>query len=811
MTDNGYIPIGVDVDEQSFADLNRSVDTADSQLGQLVDTNAAIAQSADEAGSRLQNAFAKMKSSIDDNISSIQSLRQEVQGLGADTETVSQSSGGGDGGDGGGGGAGGNISGLRRSGAILNRAGLGAVGQPLQIAGEAEQLSRTFGDIGDSLKNVVDAGGPATDVIKGIGGDLGVLATAGGLAAVALGAIVAVGAAFKSEIDNDSKGLSDAITQVDDYYKAIEKGTTDSIQLQLQAAQIQKANDDAKEAQLQKDYDVAHPAGKVTDNETADVGAAATNIVSFFSGSVRQLNTDLEASKKSVSDDSNQIIALTQALGSNAVAANDAAEAQNNYVKSLEANKVHAQQLADFEATATSKQIQDKVDANKNQITADSDLYASLSTITNPTKETTAEINRLHGEIDQLTNDDKQLSGAVLEAAKAHEAETAAIENASKAVTDHSDAVQKQEQSEVDAVNKYNSAVQSAEDTAAQARITANNKLQDALVAATQKAADAAQQALDQLQQKQADNLQSYNQDVSKETRDANDKLLDDQVKAQRQEASDLQTHLDNLKQIRDADQARQQDDLLNRNFRDLFALSEQKTQDTNKENDRYAQQQQQRQQALTQTEQDQARAEDIQRRERLIAYQIAQDDAQKQYQRALEQADAAHTKAIQAAENSYQKELTALNQSLTAKEALLKQDAINQLKVLQQTEDEKLQIFNNTLDQVNQLLSSAGGSSVSSPSAHAGQSVFTPYAAGGPIIAGQSALVNDGSNRESFNNSLFPAGLGIFIPAQSGSINPNGGGSSKSVANSNTFYITSNDPAGVRREVLNVMKEITK
>lgn len=777
MSDSPYIPIGVDVDEQSFQDLNRNVDVADANLGNLVDTSNSIGQSADDAGNRLQNAFAKMRANIDDNINSMQALRLEVQGLGDDTTNLNNNSGGGgDGGEDGGGGGLGNISGLRRSGAIVNRFAPG-VGAPLQIAGMAQQLTKTF---------------------ESLGVDMGSLTAAAGIAAPAVIGITLAVTAFNAELKAGHDAVNEALTQFDDYYKTIAKDTTEQAQQDLDNRTKQQAFLNEQRDKLQGDYEnLQKGPGDV-------LGDLSTDFSNLF-GAGKDLANSLDKAKKAATDNQAAIDADNVALGNGSLAANNAAAAEKELQKIRDANadKVvsQARQDAQLIASGTSKGVEAQI----------ADIEAAKKAISgiDLSKLSTPEHNKLTQEWTDLNKQEIDLTNNVLPLIEAREKETAEIERASKAVTDHADAIDKRNQAEVNAVDKYNAAVQTAEDNSAQARINANQKLQDALVSATEKAKEAISQAEDQLQQKLDDLHTTYDRSTSQEDRKAADQRLDDQIKTHRQEASDLQTHLDNLKQIRDADAGRQRDDLLNRNFRDLFALSEQKTQDMNKENDRYSKQEDQRQQALQNQEDDQARAEAVQRRERQIAYQQQQDDARKNYQRALEQADDAHTKAIQVAEQGYQKELRNLAQNLIDKEALLKQDAINQLKLLQQTEDVKAQIFQNSLDQANQMLGQSNAQ-VTNSASRSGRSVPVPFAGGGYANAGDITLVNDGNSRESFNNSQFPAGLGIFIPAQSGYINP-GGTTGKGQSMNNTFYIQSTDAQGVRREVLSVMKELTQ
>lgn len=773
MTDrSNYQKVGVDVDEQSFGQLTQRINAARDQIAQLRGVNQSLADTAQDAGTRLHQAFQSIKPSIDSNISSIQELRVQLTGAATDAGNLGKQVNDGGGGDSGGGVG---IAGARRTGAFLNRIGLPEIGQPLQIIGGLQSVDKTLESLGTSAEALVSKGGAATEVIQALGGDLGVVAVSGGLAVLALGAIAAAGAVFKAELDDASKGLGDAVTKVDDYYKAIEKGTTDSINAQIKAADLDKTIQEEKVKTLQAAYDAAHPKPQTADAESADIGAALTSIFSDVSGGGKQLNKDLEDSKKALNDTSINIEALKAALGDTTVASNDAAIAEQKLQdardKTADKNIQQAQQTAQLEATGTTKQIQDRLtaiqverDAVNKQIEA-----GGLSA---------AEIQKLNQQLRDLGAEAERDSVVIGPAIAAREKEIAAIENASKAVTDHANAIDKQNQAEVTAVEKYNKDVQSAEDSATQARITVNDKLQNALVSAAEKAVEDANKALDQLTQKRQDNLISLTRDEDKITRDAADQQINDQIKAQTQERDDLQTHLQNLKQIREADAGRQRDDLLNRNYRDLFSLSEQKTQDVNKENDRYTQQEQQRQEALQIQEGDQARAIQIQRRERLIAYQNSNEDALKQYNIEIQTANQAKQKAIQLAQQANQKELAVINAGLIQKEALLKQDAINTIRLTQQTADARAQIFNNELQQANALLGQ-GSLTNSGGAVRSGRSTPTPFADGGYASVGQLTKVNDkyGGQRESFNGVPFPPGLGLFIPMQSGQISSGGGG----------------------------------
>lgn len=794
---NGYVQVGVDVDDQSFAQLNTSVNSAANNLNRLAQANNAVADTADDAGSALQRAFASMKNSIDDDINSVAALRSELTGAADDAKGLAQS----DSGGGSGGGSHGLARGFGAGAALARQAGSPELAGGLQVTGELLRVSKPLGALTEGLEGLAKAGGPVTDVIKDLGGNMGVLAASGGLAVVAIGLLAAGAATLKSSIDDSVHSLTAAETQLSDYYKTIETGTSSTITSDLQKRQQQQDV-------LQKQLDQANAANNLDQNGTGDVVHDLLLDIGNLEGRGKPIADALTTAQKAFDDNTAAIAADQEALKSSTVATNDATVAEQKLQAARDAqadkNIQIAQQTQQLEASGTTKGIQDRVAAIEAERTAINKQIEAGGL-------STTETDKLSQRLRDLAAEEERDTIVIGPAIAAREKLAESEKEAAKFVTDHANAVQKQNEAEGAIVEKYNTAVQNAEDTAATARINANDKLQTALVNAAQKAVDDANKALEQLEQKRAANLQSLNQDLSKEDRASADQQLNDQVKFQRQERDDLQQHLQNLQAIRDRDAARQRDDILNRNYRDLFSLGESKTQDMGTENNRYATQEQQRKQALTDEESDQARQATASRRERLISYQQANADAQKQYTVEIAAANQAKNKAIQLAQQGYQKELLTISQGLTQKQKLLQQGVVNELKLAEQTKEQRMAILQNELNQVDELLGRTAAS------------VNTPYrsnldtrrtqvpimGSGGNLYAGQTAVVND-RNRESFGGSMFPPGLGLFTPAMSGSVNPGKSGGSTGPM-SNTFYITSHDAQDVRREVLTVMKELTK
>lgn len=718
MTDrDNYQRVGVEVDQQSFNQLKGATDSIINDLnslqnvtGRTTDSIARLNEVSNLLGREqtIQNVgrqYAQLGKIIGDDTDALRQMRVALKEVGASGEEISRATHAfqefKDSASGGGSGLG--VEGLRRTGGALNQ---------LFPDSEVGPVVQRLGDVGQVIKELGTFAGPAT---------------------IAIGAVVAIGGVFKTVLDNASVGLGEAVTKTDAYYKAIEKGTTESLENEIKSLEVHKKIEEEKQKTLQATYNAAHPTvvADTTGNEGGDVGPLLAGAFSDLSAGGKQLNKDLEDTKKEVHDTSIQIDALRAALNSSEVAANDAAEAQGKLAK---------------------------VQARQGEF--------------------------VDSEIEALKTLNKE------------------VETAEKAA-------QERAQKQVAAVEKYNEAVQSADDAAAQARLGAVNKLNDSLVAAAQKLVDDANKALETLNQKRADNLTSLQRDEDKSQREANDKLYDGQVKAQRQERDDLEQHLQRLKDIRDQDKSRERDDLLNRNYRDLFALGEQKKEQISAENDKFSEQEQQRKQAFQDEQNDEARAIQVQRRERIIAYNQANADALKQYNIELAHAQEAKTRSIQLAQQGYQKELSIINRSIIDKQNLLRQGYINELKLATQTVQARQAIFQAELNQARSDLGQSTAPRFNSPQAISSASA---YAEGGLASAYKPVKVNDrDGQRESFNGALLPRGMGLFIPMQSGSINSGSGGGNTSQVYNNTFNIVSHDPAGVRREVIDVLKRANK
>lgn len=725
MTDrDNYQKVGVEVDEASFSQLNQRANDAASSLHQLTQVNQAIADSANQAGSRLQSAFQSVKSNIDKDVASLKDLRNELNGAADDVQEVSQKSGGGFG-----------VEGLRRTGGALNQLLPDSdIGPAIQRLGDVGQVVKEAGVAAEAANISIDA---TTVAIGGLEVATGPLIVVVGAAAAIIAAITIAQKDYNDQLKAGQELLNAALDAQTEYYTDVNKLTKQQAQQRIedlktdQRIQQQIANENKSAIIRQYDALAASIGGKFqSDTQAMTAEQKLKNARDQVGGDegYKQLFAALDKANQSAGKFDQSITRVQQGLDAGAFK-----------VDKLTSALGKAGELADTGAKAEAESF-------------------------------------------------KKLNSEVQEAQKA---------------------AQERAQKQVDIVKKLDDQITSIEESAAQSRLQSAQKLQDALIKAAQNAVDAADKALAQLEQKRDENLLSLNRDLDKIDRDGTAKRIEDEITEQRRERDNLQVHLEALQQIKNRDASRERDDLLNRNYRDLFSIKEQQNTDIQTENRKYIQRQDQERQALSDQLNDEKKAQTQQRAERIDAYKQANTDALRQYNIELGNARIAKDKAIDLAKQANRAEINDLNNATNQKIKIAQAGAKADIQIVNQTEQEKFKIFQNYLNRARELEGQSTAPAFNSPQAI---SRDTGYAEGGIDPAFMPIKVNDkygGKQRESVNGMLLPRGLGMFIPMTNASINSNAGGSSTPQVYNNTFNITTHDPAGVRQEVIGVMREV--
>lgn len=354
--------------------------------------------------------------------------------------------------------------------------------------------------------------------------------------------------------------------------------------------------------------------------------------------------------------------------------------------------------------------------------------------------------------------------------------------NVDKAISDASDIqekVKQRNQDISDAYSQYKDDIKNIEESSLKQRLSLQKKYSDALVDAAKQAVDAANQALENLKDQQAELAKDFargERDVEKQARKAQ---LKEQIQIQREDRDALVAHLRDLETIRRNAQRQERDLIQNRDFAALFNLREDtanQIEDAQRAfNEGGADKIQQR--AESRADELQAFAEE--RADRLAAYQERQADLQASYQQELAVIE--------------QQRIQAINQAIADRNEGLRQEALDrrqQLKIRKSALDTELKLLadfgveagkimaRKLQEALNYLSSITPGGKGKAPVSIGG---IKMRGAGGPLGAGDLSWVNDPiGNQESFNGVPFPPGLGLFMPAMGGNVTTN----SKSMGN---------------------------
>lgn len=767
-----------------------------------------------EAGSAVEGSFKSITDSAASATSIVSKLRSELLAAGDASKNIKQPSDGSFGLS--------DLSSFRSIGRATRQLLPGQVGGDLQKLGDIGLITRQFGELGKVFETLPGILGQAategTALAGGIGGVLAVL----GPLALAIGAIALAFKVFVSDaLVPANKALEEAVASVDAYYGAISKGTTDSIQKQLDTLEAQKKAVDDKVTTLNNSLQSGFAD---TSAHFGDLGARiVTGLegVGAFGGGIQKLNTDLSDAQKQSDAYGAQIDGLKRALGDTTVATNDAAEAEKKLQaerdKGADAALAQAKANQSLIETGSSKSIQQHLDDLEAERKSIQNVHSTMSI-------SAAESQKLVARLQDIDAEEKTLTNDVLPLVKAREAEDQAVKDQTKRTQDLANAYEKNQKATDNIIQqgadsrasieaKYQDSVEKIAEQGVQARLNIEQSYGDKLIDIARKTAQSAADELTKLEQKFQDNETSLargEQDIS--IKDSQDRLKL-QIDAQRQEAKDLTDHLRNIEDIRRNAQAGEQSDLYNRNFTALLTARQGVNKQIEDENTRFVRQRQDQKTADAQKLQDEQSSIEQQRQARLLAYDRANEDAQKNYDRQLQmlhlnevrqEKDAqiardrslqsqaeSEQQALRVQQQGEQQQLVLLSRSITQKLQLQAQGYTAELNLLLQATQDRMKIVQQ--EAAAAQATATGNSTI--PTTHVGMS---GAASGGQV------LVNDGypGQRESFNGTKFPAGLGLFIPARSGTISDGGGSITINVNGAQ-------DPEMVSRKVVEIIKRV--
>lgn len=470
-----------------------------------------------------------------------------------------------------------------------------------------------------------------------LGASLDQLVIGFGALTIAGTALFAVFSAFKDSQERIKQGYITTIQNEEKLNELRVTGTTDVIQAQLEAFRIQQ-----RIAELN-----LKTVGISLSEELKRVGTENLGFNAFLGlfglDDARLAGASEEAVKALANYKlvTNSIAIYEEALGTTEVATNDAAAAEDKLAAARQKAidlRVASEIKAELEVSSLSAEaIRQRIDAINQEIKINYEKIRSENLSAEMTDRLTQRTNELVAALPTYID---ALPGA-------EEAERI--------------------KSTADAVKQFNEDITKLTEQRAQQEAAIYQRLNDSIIKATEQAADAAEKALQSLQNRRAD----LATDLSRDERDANRKAeferLNDQIKAQEDEAKSYRDHLRSLRQIREDSQAQEFDLVLNRDFAGLRRLRQDTARRLQEESRSFTEQKSERQLALVQQAKDDQRQREFERQQRLVRYQDALADADLQARRELQQIEQNKRRELQRLAVAANQELSLLNQKYVA------------------------------------------------------------------------------------------------------------------------------------------------
>jgi hypothetical protein len=727
------------------------------------------------------------------------------------------------------GGKGFGLNNLKQVGGAVSQLGLGSSVSQLGAAGEL------IANLGTAAETAGVSITSTTVAVAGLEVALLPAVATIGAVAVAVGGLVAV----LKLIDDQSKQAAEALKSVyDEQVKAVEQAAQNRELARTKTAEQNQQDIDDLSKKID-DYDKL--LGELRDKRAAVDKAYADLGASFNPGERSRLGSEGQELDKEIAATREALDGLNAEFQNMTLELPALIEQEKARADVLAAQKKASEDFVAAEAEATQKRIESAkllrdgtsagvktmLDDIQTAFSAKSDELLNLQIGGDKSETTKKRIEELKNELADLGEKSRDLNTTILPLITAREKEAEAAKKAQKAIEDKA----KQDEKLADSYTKYNDDVAKIAQDGIDARTDIDQKYADDLAKIEQdgqlkradiardyadKLVDIARQAaqtaadeLTRLEQKYADNQTGLGRGLQDAAQKAQQDELKIRVDAQREEARNLLEHQRNLEDIRRSAYANDAKNLRDRNFLALLDSREGAARAMEDENRRFSRQGQDSGTDVQQRIQDAQQAAAQERQARLQAYQRANEDARTQYQRALQTQAVAQERQLQQAaiaqqralqdqaraelqarqqtQQGYTRDLQALQQKITRELQLRQQGYQKEITLLLQSEQARQQIIAQAAAAARRAVPQVGGGGSG-----------TRYAAtGGKIV------VNDGGQREGFNGVPFPPVMGSFTPFKSGTISPSVGSSGQYI-----FNIKSNDPMGVRREVVSVLKE---
>lgn len=706
--------------------------------------------------------------------------------------------------DGGGGGGGGGS--YFAVGHALSVAGHGLGVPALREAGGAiylEEGLKRIAPLMEQLGNAAAASAP--ELVSTVAGITGMTASSVGLLAVALPVAVAVAALavtlklFIDRMEEGHQAVAAAESRLEAYYKAIQDGTTESINLQIKDLEAKKAVADAQM--------------KINEQALANAQAQDQKLGGIFGSQVTGIDTLIGPSKdllatyneqKKTSDALNaQILGLNDALNSQGVATNDARIAAEKMWKIMDDAALKS--ADDVKNTVLqNQQDQDmankgEVDSAKNksaqlkeQLAANDAAYVDLlkngdknsQAVQDQLRKYSEEHNKLAAEIGQLDTVIIPAAQHVKDHADALKAETDALDAANKAHDTYTKAVTDTEtqlaNQKADAATKEKEqedalTVGSIQDTYQRTQIALAESRKETDLA--QSTANAIADVRTKLGQKEIADLTNYNRQLFDDQTKYQEEVQKDRTGTYRQERDALQSHLQKLADIQNKQANDQQDALLNRNFLALAKVQQGHQGEVDAENQAYARKQAANEQHLQDELADLATHQAETRTQQFVEYQRRLVDDRLHAQQEIDQKNTEEQRKIATLRLSENQQLQDLTTAETYKIQILRQGFAQELALYELQAQRRIQVAEQAEQQAK--IQSWSDAVKQNPAARDSLAKSMGlFDSGGSFGAGETLMKGNIPEMFSFgSNSYTIPGAAIIHPLQGGTATPMQGG----------------------------------
>lgn len=568
--------------------------------------------------------------------------------------------------------------GATQLGSLASGLGIGGAGQALRL-----------------VDDISDAAAALPELKKAIAS----IPPVAGVAGIALGALVlALNEVNRqaAELEAATRARLDAEAEVIRFEQA---ATTQMLQDRIKAAQTEIAIEQAVlEARRQAAQEAARAEGFGGGFLEGLLGGIV-NTAPVLRGVVEEF----QETEQVLGRLQTELTGLLALQDSQVVALNDEAAARTQLLALQQAN-TDRQIQNEIRVLSTISQSSEALDQRIEAINREQEVLQDYLAAGNLSAELTTQLtNRM---ID-LSAEESLLAIRIRPIIAAREEEAAAL------------AFQQQQLEEVSAaIKSYNTDVARIEQKALEDRANAQDKFNKALVSAAEAAADAAENALQKLIDKRAELAQDFARgeiDVEKEQRQ---EALDRQIEAQRDEARALRDHQREIQDIIRESQREEEDLIANRDFAGLFRLRRDTGRRIEDANRAFNDERADRIEAYRQQQQDAVDQYTREREQRQAKYLQDLADAQVQYDRELVQVEVNRLKARLKAQQAYNEELRLLGEKLRADLNARRQAYDIEIQMAAQTSAVRQQILMKELQFAQMVLASIGKGGASGASA---------------------------------------------------------------------------------------------